>query len=343
MRGGNEKRWSKTSAKHCREPSEAPPRQCNRSILIEPLLFLWGGSEHSGICCAVLSSLLYSIMGLLVKMLARDEIPSFETALCRSALVGIFASFGVLHNGESLLGVQEVRHLLAGRAAAALAANLCFFYSLSEMSLKNAAVINLTSPMFTAIASSLILQESWGGNEFCGMLGSFAGVLLIAQPPFMIGAVRHENLEDDVEMKGSPVAVAVGLLGAACAGCAYTLVRAAGRRGLETAFLPVLWFSFTSVPVAATFLCLLQQPVWPQLHAMLGMAAVGLLGFGGQLLMSRALQLERATRATSMQYLKVLFSFLLSTLFLHESPTWSSVIGALLIVGSTTLIIANIS
>jgi hypothetical protein len=38
--------------------------------LLKPVLWIWGGSKHSGVACMALSSLAYSIMGLVVKLLA---------------------------------------------------------------------------------------------------------------------------------------------------------------------------------------------------------------------------------------------------------------------------------
>lgn len=42
---------------------------------LKPVLWIWGGSKHSGVACMALSSLAYSVMGLAVKLLAGPLTP----------------------------------------------------------------------------------------------------------------------------------------------------------------------------------------------------------------------------------------------------------------------------
>jgi len=65
---------------------------------------------------------------------------------------------------------------------------------------------------------------------------------------------------------------------------------------------------------------------------------VGVLAFCGQALMSRGLQLEAAATATSLYYVKVVFSYALGVGVLGEQPDYMGAAGTVLIGISTTLV-----
>eukprot|EP00241_Pyramimonas_parkeae_P012955 CAMPEP_0114226060 /NCGR_PEP_ID=MMETSP0058-20121206/1028_1 /TAXON_ID=36894 /ORGANISM="Pyramimonas parkeae, CCMP726" /LENGTH=270 /DNA_ID=CAMNT_0001336755 /DNA_START=319 /DNA_END=1131 /DNA_ORIENTATION=+ len=236
---------------------------------------------------------------------------------------------------DSYWGRPKNRGILLGRACVGFVAMSCFFFSISELPLKDATVINFTSPMFTAVFAWIFLGEPFGIQEVAATAFSFLGVLMVAQPPFLfhrLGSGSDPGLESR-----RAAAVLIGCVGAACAGAAYTLVRAAGKLG-EPPLVPVLWFSSTSVPAAAVFLLLCQSPVWPSFSGIAGMALVGTAAFGGQVFLSRGLQLERAAKAMSLQYVKVLFSYMLGMFVLQETANLSGTFGALLIAASALIV-----
>lgn len=63
-----------------------------------------------------------------------------------------------------------------------------------------------------------------------------------------------------------------------------------------------------------------------------------MLAFCGQALMSRGLQLETAATATSLYYVKVVFSYALGVGVLGEQPDLMGAAGTILIGISTTLV-----
>lgn len=61
---------------------------------------------------------------------------------------------------------------------------------------------------------------------------------------------------------------------------------------------------------------------------------VGLTAFTAQVFLTRGLQLEKAAKASSLQHLKVICTYLLGVAFLGETPSLVSFLGALLVAGS---------
>eukprot|EP00897_Mesotaenium_endlicherianum_P006871 jgi/Mesen1/6211/ME000320S05405 len=80
------------------------------------------------------------------------------------------------------------------------------------------------------------------------------------------------------------------------------------------------------------------EPVVPDAGELVGMLLVGLAAFGAQVLLTRGLQLEKAFRASAMQYVKVIATYMLGVVFLSEIPTLLGGAGALLIAISAAFV-----
>eukprot|EP00232_Nephroselmis_pyriformis_P000902 CAMPEP_0182906940 /NCGR_PEP_ID=MMETSP0034_2-20130328/34128_1 /TAXON_ID=156128 /ORGANISM="Nephroselmis pyriformis, Strain CCMP717" /LENGTH=159 /DNA_ID=CAMNT_0025042759 /DNA_START=63 /DNA_END=538 /DNA_ORIENTATION=- len=105
------------------------------------------------------------------------------------------------------------------------------------------------------------------------------------------------------------------------AGGAYTLVRAVCKMG-EPPLVPVFVFAIVSVPLSAVCAYAFQSIVPPLDGADFAMQVlVGVFAFAGQWLMSQSLKMERAGRATSITYVKVLGTYALGVGILGEEPT----------------------
>ena len=91
---------------------------------------------------------------------------------------------------------------------------------------------------------------------------SFLGVMFIAQPPWLVHSINGSGSDDSaVASVGHGAGTVIGIIGAGCAGVAYTLLRAVGKSG-EHPLVSVLWLSVMSMPAAAVFLAMLQEPQW---------------------------------------------------------------------------------
>ena len=74
---------------------------------------------------------------------------------------------------------------------------------------------------------------------------------------------------------------------------------------------------------------------------LLEMILVGNLAWGAQFFLSKSLTLEKAGKATSMTFLKVLLSYVFGAAFLGETVTLPSVAGAVLVVAASYAVVTS--
>jgi len=200
--------------------------------------------------------------------------------------------------------------------------------SIQLLPLRDATVLNFTMPIFTAILAAVLLREKWGIREAAGTLFSFLGVLFVSQPEFIFqgGTVK-------ITTSSTYMGMLAALFGSSLGALSYIIVRAVGQRG-EPPLVCVFVFAALSVPLSSVA-ALLQGYKIPTLLEACGLLMVGLTAYIAQVFLTRGLQLENAAKATSLQYLKVLCTYLLGVAFLSETPSVTSLFGALLIAGSS--------
>ncbi len=80
-------------------------------------------------------------------------------------------------------------------------------------------------------------------------------------------------------------------------------------------------------------------PYWrmPNPTELLYLIAVGTLGYFGQVYMTKALQLEMASRVAPVKYIEVVYSLILGLIWFGEGYSFLSLVGILLIISSMLL------
>ncbi|KAH9303630.1 hypothetical protein KI387_008034, partial [Taxus chinensis] len=271
------------------------------------LLWVWRGSRYSGLICMTFSSLIYSIMGLLVEYFAVTKVPSSETIFIRCAVILVAAFIWIRKTGQPLFGLPHVRLLLIARTITGYLSLLGFFYSIQVLPLHDAIVLNFTTPFMAAILGRIILQEKWGVTELGGTVCSFLGICLIFNPvPLLRGGTSENNASTSVYIQGEQnyiYAILITLLSAASGGANYCFIRAAAKAS-EQPLITVFAFAAFACPVALICMFSFQKLVVPDIVAFIGMVIVALLAFVAEVLLSRGLQLEKASRATSILYVE---------------------------------------
>ena len=288
-----------------------------------------------GLALMAVSAMFYALMGLLVKLLANDKIPTFELVLLRQLVVAIMSGAGMALQGvgaREMWGKPENRRILLWRGFVGFFGVCTYFYSFKDLDIKDAQTLQFTAPVWTAVIAGAFLGEKWTWKEKGATALSLAGVLLIAQPPFLVGGGTGAG--------ASPAGVLAGLSSGALAGVAYTIVRKVGKAG-ENPSVPVFVFAATSVPLALVFGPLVEPFVAPTATELLEMVLVGNLAWGAQFFLSKSLTLEKAGKATSMTFLKVLLSYVLGAAFLGETVTLPSLAGAVLVVAASYAVVTS--
>lgn len=261
----------------------------------------------------------FSLMSLLVKV-AGQALPSQQVVLVRGVITLVLSYAMVRQAGVYPWGRN--RTFLILRGAFGFVALSLFYFSLVHLPLADASVIQYTNPVWTAVLAALLLGERTGRGQVLVLGACLSGVVLIARPAFLFGG----------DARLPPLYVGLALLGAFCSACAYVSIRKlTDEHPLVIVFyLPVITVVGT-VPIVGPAL------VWPTPLEWLVLAGVGVTTQVAQVYMTRGLQLEPAGRATAVGYLQIVFAGIWGALFFAEYPDALSLLGALLIVGSTLL------
>ncbi|MGD9662906.1 MAG: DMT family transporter [Porticoccaceae bacterium] len=268
----------------------------------------------------LLSALAFAFMGVCVKLAGAQGIPVLEIIAAR-ALVSLVLSYGdVKRKGIPLFGTHRV--LLFFRGAVGFAALVGTYYALVHLPFAEATVLQYLHPMFTAVLALLLLNERPTAPTLGCIALSFLGLIVMVRPGFIFGdgAADYDTL-----------AVVLGVAGAFGAGLAYTLVRKLST--LEDPSVIVFYFPLVCLP--ATILLLGDDMVMPQGWTWLWLLFVGLFTHVGQVTLTRAMQVETASRAGSFSYSQVVFATVLGVWVFAEIPgVWTLAGGLLIMLGA---------
>lgn len=275
-----------------------------------------------GLWYMVLSGLLFTVMGVLVK-LAGKRLPYQQVVLARAAVALLIGTIQLRLLKIPLLGHN--RRLLLLRGGLGCVALYCVFYSLTHLPLADATVIQFLAPVFVTVLAALFLKEPIHAHEMGCAVVSLLGVLLVARPKFIFGA-GVASLD--------PLAVAVAVLGAVATAAALTTVR--HLRRTEHPLVVVLYLPLIATP--ATIPVVIPGWVWPSAWEWALLFAVGATTQLAQIYMTRGLHLEPAGRAMGVSYLQIVAALVVGIALFGEQPTALSLVGALLIVGGTALV-----
>ncbi|XP_057858735.2 uncharacterized protein LOC131067654 isoform X2 [Cryptomeria japonica] len=204
--------------------------------------------------------------------------------------------------------------------------------SIQLLPLRDATMLNFTVPVFTAILATFFLHERWGRAEMIGTLLSLLGVLLVIKPE----ALFSDSEAIEQTKRNILIGTIMAVIGASTGALSYIVVRAIGQCG-EPALVSVFAYAVFSTPMAG--ICLLFQGAkLPSIVELVALFLVGLTAYMAQIFLTRGLQLEKASRATSIQYVKVLITYFLGVVFLGEIPSIMGALGGFLIAFSSVFI-----
>ncbi len=275
----------------------------------------------AGLRYMAVSAFFFSVMGLLVKV-AGQRLPSQEIVFFRSLLVLVFAYVALKR--MKVVPWGNNKKWLVVRGMTGFLALSCFYYGVTHLPLADATLIMYSNPVFTAILAAIFLSEKLTMVDIIGVVASLVGVVLIAEPSFIFGGESRLELFD----------VTIALGGAIFAAISYVIVR--NLRKTEHPMVVVFYFPLIATPAALpTAIPDAIIPTWWELLVLLG---IGIVTHIAQVAMTKGLHLEPAGRATAVSYLQVVFAFIWGMVFFGEYPTALSIVGAVLIVGSTVAI-----
>lgn len=237
----------------------------------------------------LVAGFLFAAAGVFVK-LGSTDFSAAELTFYRSFFTVVLAIGFVRARGGTLRTRHMGAHLMRGIMGAV--SLLGFYYAITKLPLATAQTLNYTSPIFLAIATTVVLRERFSGLLLAAVVLGFAGVAMLLQPNFAEGT------------EGPAV---IGLFSGVLAAWAYLSVRTLGRLG-EPDFRVVFWFGVTGSVFAAAWQLASGgfNPVrW---HNAWVLAGLGVAGFLAQMALTRAYRTGNTLVVGAYSYSAVLFA-----------------------------------
>ncbi|MEJ1276419.1 solute carrier family 35 member G1 [Cricetulus griseus] len=229
-------------------------------------------------------------------------------------------------------GPKGQRLFLLLRGLFGSCAMILMYYAFQTTSLADATVIAFSCPVFTSIFAWIFLKEKYSLWDALFMLFALVGVILIVRPPFLFGSdTSGMNKSYSEHIKGTFAAIGHAVLAA----MTLVILRKMGKS--VDYFLSIWYYVILGLPECAVILFIIGGWSIPYCGLdRLFLILIGLLGLGGQIFITKAVQIEKAGLVAIMKTMDIVFAFIFQIAFFDNMPTWWTVGGALCVVASTT-------
>ena len=268
-----------------------------------------------GIALTVLAVFMFTVMDTIGKSLTASY-PVQQVVWARYFFNLLFLSLLIPPLGVRRLVRTRRLGLQIGRGVLVVLATLCMFAAISVVPLADAYTVTFTAPLLVTVFSIPLLGERVGWRRWSAVLVGFTGVLIVIRPGFT--AVHWAML--------------MPLVTAVCFALYQILTRKVARVAGESAFAMLFYLSLVGAVALTAIVPFFWQPVAPAHWGW--MAAMGLLGALGHLLLIRALTLSPASLVAPFTYSQIIWAIALGYLVFGDLPDRWMLIGGAVIIAS---------
>ena len=193
-----------------------------------------------------------------------------------------------------------------------LIANICFFYSISVISLAKALTLAFVAPLIVTAFSPMFLGEKVGFRRWSAVVIGFVGSLVVIRPGFV-----EINL-------ASLAALGTGIMYGF-----YLII----TRKLSTSDNPLLTLLLTGIVGAVIITCVMPF-VWvkPTLNQWSMMAAIGIFACIGHLFLILSLKYADASKLAPFSYFEIITNIIIGYYFFSDFPDNWTFLGLFIIV-----------
>ena len=270
-----------------------------------------------GVLMIILSAFCFACMNVMVRL--AGEIPSVQKSFFRNLVAAVFAGMIIWRKQVSLHVKKEAGVSMAARCIFGTIGILCNFYAIDHLLIADASILNKLSPFFAVVFSFLLLKETIRPFQAICVLTAFGGCFFIVKPGFENAAV---------------LPALIGVCGGLGAGFAYTMVRKLGSMQIKGPVI-VFYFSLFSCLAVVPWLIVHVTPMTLRQQAVLLLA--GVCAAGGQFSITAAYTYAPAKKISIYDYSQIIFASIFGFALFGEIPDRYSMIGYLLITGSSVL------
>ncbi|XP_006831220.1 PREDICTED: solute carrier family 35 member G1 isoform X2 [Chrysochloris asiatica] len=282
-----------------------------------------------GLFYTLLSAFLFSVGSMFVKKV--QDIHAVEISAFRCVFQMLVIIPCLIYRKTGFIGPKGQRMFLILRGTLGSAAMILLYYAFQATSLADATVITFSSPVFTSLFAWIFLKEKYSLWDALFTLFTITGVILIVRPPFLFGS-NPERMEGSysVHLKGTFAAIGHAVL------AALTLVILKKMGKSVDYFLSIWYYVILGLVECVIILSILGEWSLPFCGLdRLFLILIGLFGLGGQVFLTKAIQIEKAGLVAIMKTMDVVFAFIFQIIFFNDVPTWWTVGGALCVVASS--------
>lgn len=269
-----------------------------------------------GIVFIICSAFCFALMNLFIRF--AGDVPTLQKVFFRNFFALVVAVFMLIKTKTSfVVGKGNLRYLI-GRSLGGCLGMICNFYAVDHLAISDAAILNKLSPFFALIFSIILIKEIPNLWEWTSIIIVFCGALFVVKPSFSAEAIP---------------AVA-GVLGGLGAGLAYAFVRKLGLRGENSMIIVAFFSGFTTLMMLPNLIFNYAPMTGGQ---WLSLILTGIAAAGGQICITKAYSFAPAKEISVYDFTIVLFTAVLGFVFLGQIPDIWSVLGYIIIIGTTVI------
>lgn len=266
---------------------------------------------NKGIIYALLSSLIFSFMNVLVKLTA-TSIPSHEIVFFRS-IIGTLIIVLLMKKEKVKFSRTDIS-MLTIRGLCGAFYMIAYFYTISKLPLIDAILLINLSPVFVVIFSRVFLKESIPKKVYWFLPIVFVGALITINP------FDYSTF--------TPIAL-VGVAAAMFSGGAGVCIRYLGKKKFHT-YEVIFYFMITA---AVTSLLLGGHKfVMPTALEFFYLTCIGVVSLLAQIFLTKAFTSENAVIVAVVRYIGIVFNAIWGFVIFSEVPDRYNIVGGIMII-----------
>lgn len=258
----------------------------------------------------LLSTLAFAIMQGFIKAL--EDFHVFEIVFFRAFITALLAMAFLVRSKVSLKANRP--KLLWIRTIFGILAMVLFFATIQRMPFGASVSLKYLSPVFTAIIAVIWLKEKVKPIQWFLFIAALFGVVLL------------KGFDSRIDT----LSLIFGIAGALFSAIVYVIIRKIGTS--EHPLVIINYYMLSAAGLAGIGMI----PFWknPNSVEWLLLLGIGTLGYAGQLTMTKAFQIESASRIVPIKYMELVYALIIGLMWFGEGYTFLAFLGILLIMGS---------
>lgn len=273
---------------------------------------------NKGILMAVMSSITFSVMNVLVKI-ASVKIPTSEITFFRG-LVGTILVLVFMKVQKVKFSGKE-KKILCLRGFLGGAYMLVYFYAISKLKLGDVSILVQLSGVFVVIFSAIFLKEKLQKKTYIYILMIIVGTSIIVNP-FKFSSYSEYAI--------------FGVAAAALSGAASVVIRYLAKSGLHHKYEIMFYFLFASTVVAIPLMY--SDFIFPDTKELFILIIIGIISFIAQIFLTGAFSHQKAVIVEFVRYIGIFINGLWGFIIFKEVITIRSILGGVIIIVSTILL-----